>query len=108
MHIPGLKRYILRDKQVFPFVGDHMEWAEWCFGENGEKNRRVAEDVFNDVRVSTVFLGIDHGYMAGELLLFETMVFGGDSDLACERCGTYEEALTAHQKACSFVSVSVA
>jgi hypothetical protein len=47
----------------------------------------------NEFRVSTVFLGVNHGGM-----WFETMVFEGESfmDLACERYETLAEAKLGH------------
>jgi hypothetical protein len=43
------------------------------------EQRRVAEDTVSGFWVSTVFLGIDHGW-DGEPLLFETGVFAVDPD----------------------------
>lgn len=46
-----------------------------------EKHNRVGHDEFKtpfgDVRVSTVFLVIDHSFGEGPPVLWETMVFGG-------------------------------
>jgi hypothetical protein len=52
------------------------------------------------VRVSTVFLGLDHGFgFATEHgpVLFETMVFGGRLDGHMERSRTREDALHTHE-----------
>jgi hypothetical protein len=51
--------------------------------------------VIGEVRVSTVFLGIDHAW-EGPPLLFETMVFGGPLDEEMERYSTWEEAERGH------------
>lgn len=67
-------------------------------------SRRVAEDVWDEKRVSTVFLVIDHQYGSGPPLLFETMVFhtgeqdNPHEDHYCERYSTWEEALVGHQE----------
>ena len=51
-------------------------WARWF--EKAE--RHVANTQVNDIRVSTVFLGMDHSFGHGDPLLFETMIFGGEHD----------------------------
>lgn len=54
-------------------------------------------DVLGKVRVSTVFLGLDHQFeKGGRPLIFETMVFGGSLDDECERYSTWAEAETGH------------
>ena len=66
-----------------------------------EVQHRVGKDFVNGYRVSTVFLGTDHGY-GGEPLLFETMIFGGKFDGLDEyqeRCATLAEARAQHQRA---------
>ena len=47
--------------------------------------------------VSTVFLGLDHGW-DGKLKLFETMIFGGPRDQEQERCATWDEAVEQHAR----------
>jgi len=82
--------YILDGHQVVKT--DLMTWAKWF-----EKHERhVADETINGVRVSTVFLGVDHQFGAGPPLLFETMVFGGALDQEQERCSTWEEAEHMH------------
>lgn len=74
---------------------DAVIWGKWF--EDGH-NRRVAFDqVAPDCKVSTIFLGIDHGY-DGRLapILYETMVFGGPLDEETARYCTREEALAGH------------
>lgn len=72
-----------------------LRWAK-AF-ENFEK-RLVAVDYVGPCRISTVFLGIDHGW-GGTPLIYETMIFyqGSDSDLACDRYPTRELAWAGHQ-----------
>jgi hypothetical protein len=81
---------------------DLMAWARWYETANDE--RRVAEAIFGppgaeeSIRVSTVFLGIDHQWGNGPPMLFETMVFadGSEMDLECERYATWDEAMAGH------------
>jgi hypothetical protein len=51
------------------------------------------------VRVSTVFLGLDHSFGDGPPLLFETMIFEGPHDQYQDRCSTWEQAETMHAAA---------
>jgi hypothetical protein len=53
----------------------------------------------NGVRISTIWLGIDHAFGVGEPLIFETMVFGqNSSDLEQYRYSTEAEALKGHEE----------
>lgn len=89
--------YKLDGKDIVP-VADVMEWAK-----EFEKNRIVRQTERNGILVSTVFLGIDHGWMSeGPPIVFETMIFhrGDNGDGYQERCATYDEAIEQHEKAC--------
>ena len=55
---------------------DLIKWAEWF----GTANRKVANTEKNNIRVSTIFLGMDHAWGNSQPILFETMIFGGDHD----------------------------
>jgi len=87
-----IKHYILENGK--PKDVPLMEWGRWM--ETG--NRRIGKTKIGDVEVSTVFLGLDHGF-GGKTLLFETMIFGGKYDEWCERYETMEEAKKGHAKA---------
>ena len=92
-------KYILDGKAAVKV--DLMTWARWY--EKAE--RRVAESHNDKVRVSTVFLGLDHSFGRGEPLLFETMIFGGEHDQYQDRCSTWEQAEAMHRKACELAGV---
>lgn len=70
--------------------------------------RRVALTGIKSVRVSTVFLGINHAFDDGPPLLFETMVFGGPLSDEQDRCSTYDEAEAMHERMCERVRQSIA
>ena len=89
------EHYILDGKNPVP--ADLMTWAKWI---DDPKKRRVALDEKNGVRVSTVFLGLDHSFGGAVPLLFETMIFGGEHDEHQERCTTWEQAEAMHKTAC--------
>ncbi len=83
---------------------DDIKWAK--FFEDRTK-RTIARTIMGKYAISTVFLGIDHGYLPeSPPILFETMVFvsGDDSGIFQERCSTYEDAVSQHISAviCSY------
>lgn len=95
-----MNRYILQDN--FEPVISHVliDWAIWF----ETANRTLAENKEGDIRVSTVFLGLDHSY-GGEIfghapILWQTMIFGGEHNNYQERYETKEQALVGHIKAC--------
>lgn len=85
-------RYILDGHQPVP-EPDLLTWATWF----EEADRHVRDTKRDDVRVSTVFLGLDHGW-DGRKELFETMVFVNGADQGCERYATWDEAEAGHQR----------
>lgn len=92
------KHYILEGKE--PKEAWLMEWAVWF----ETANRHLASDhlknkKWEDIHISTVFLGLDHSFWEWEPLLFETMIFGWKHDSYQERYSTYDEALEWHEKA---------
>lgn len=109
-----LCHYILNEDHTVSEV-DLMTWAHWLESEEGRKLKIVSSTLVDEVRVSTVFLGLDHSFgMGGPALLFETMTFekkiseaemrgkkynfhkSVDSDGYYARYATYEEALKGH------------
>lgn len=77
-----------------------LEWAK--FTRESEK-KIVAQDRLKGFFISTVFLGIDHGF-GGKPLWFETMIFHESySDLYCDRYETWDEAVAGHKKAIKLV-----
>lgn len=87
-----------------------IEWAQWF----EHSKRRVAFDEVDGYEISTVFLGIDHGFgRTAEPLLFETMIFGPPEPVElfgrtremrtdagyCYRYATRDQALAGHRGA---------
>ena len=93
------KFYVLDGHKPLPVDGV-LEWAEWF--ERAE--RQVNETRIREVRISTVFLGIDHAFFGGPPLLFETMIFGGPHDGEMKRCCTWDEAEAMHARAVEMVT----
>ena len=101
------QKYILKGKEVVPATLE--EWDTWF--EKGDRIIQQNEFVkrhwlfwLYEVKVSTVFLGLDHNWGDGPPLLFETMIFGGKHDQYQERYSTYEEAEAGHEEALKLIN----
>jgi len=90
----NLTKYVL-DADGHPQPeGDLLAWAQWM---GTADNQVLKREQVGHVRVSTVFLGLGHGWGTTDApLLFETMVFGGKLDGVCERYASRADALTGH------------
>ena len=76
---------------------DYLKASLWF--ETSLPARRVAEDVIRGVRVSTVFLALDHSHHPeGPPVLWETMIFNGDEDGSGSRYCTRAQAFAGHQR----------
>jgi hypothetical protein len=97
--------YILDENNNPVPVNDTYEYFSWL--DEDETRKVVKQEVVNGKYVSTVFLGMDHNYHNfGSPILFETMVFpekGNFSEIYCERCCFYDDALMMHQEAIQWV-----
>lgn len=97
-------KYILCGHQPV-VVQDLFTWARWF----ETADRQVANTDRGDVRISTVFLGLDHSFGVGDgPLLFETMIFGGPEDGYCERYATWADAEAGHTKAVEIAELAEA
>jgi hypothetical protein len=92
-------KYTIRDGVVEP-AADLLDWSRWF----ETADRHVATDQIGACYVSTVFLGLNHRFGAGEPLLFETMIFTDDTGAEswCDRCSTLAEARAMHERGCMY------
>ena len=88
-----MKHYIL-EGQTPKLAPDIMEWTRWF----EKADRHVGDTQVGKLRVSTVFLGLDHSFTGGTPILFETMIFGAEEEYQ-ERYATWQEAEAGHQLA---------
>lgn len=58
--------------------------------------KRVARTVIGHIMVSTVWLGLDHDYLTGTPIIFETITFGDPWNNEMERYDTEENAMRGH------------
>lgn len=88
--------YILDENHNTIKTNDLMKWAAWF--ETADRKVKATE-LPNDVKVSTVFLGLDHNWInGGDPILFETMVFGGVLDREQDRYSTWKQAEKGHEE----------
>lgn len=80
--------------------GTPMDIDEWC--KEFEKERHVAETVLPwGGYVSTVWLGLEHNFVFGRPLIFESMVFeskGNFNELDVARYPTEVDAIIGHAR----------
>jgi hypothetical protein len=67
-------------------------------------DRHVAESFVDGVRISTVFLGLDHSFSGGQPHLFETMVSANEEWGPIQlRCSTFMQAEEMHRSVVDLV-----
>lgn len=94
--------YVLDADGKTPRKADLMEWAT---SFESRKAGRVGNDTLpNGVRVSTVWLGLNHQWGDGPPILWETMIFGGPHDAYQERYSSHADAVAGHAKAVALAS----
>jgi hypothetical protein len=102
-------RYILdADWNPVP-CEDILEWGRWMEKAERHLSHDIQEDARDgtQIRISTVFLGLDHAFGNEPAILWETMIFGGLLDGFHERYATKAEALAGHQEACRQVATTL-
>lgn len=93
----SIDRYIL-DKNGDPeLCEDLLTWGKWF----QDSCRILQRNQTGNGLVSTVFLGLDHGFCAPgdknyKPVLWETMVFGGDFNGEIDRYCSKEDAIKGH------------
>jgi len=97
----GVSRYYTLVGQTPVPEPDLETWARWM---NEYFGSHLAHDRVGPYEISTIFLAMDHNWLGGTPLLFETMIFGGfehDDELSLKqwRCATWGEAEQQHAHA---------
>ena len=88
------RQYILNAELVPVPCDDIVAWGKWF--EKADRTM-ASNKTRGGVLVSTVFLGLDHGFTsAGPPVLWETMIFGGPLDEYQLRYCTYADAMAGH------------
>lgn len=98
------KYYVLNEDHTVRVTYDIFEYLHFR-----EKRLRVKLEQIGRYDISTAFLGTNHNFFGEPPLLFETMIFyDGEAvvDDECEyqeRCSTWNEAISMHEKAVQYV-----
>lgn len=92
-------RYMYRDKEGRPI--SLLEWIELF----ADKSYQIIQQdrIGKEIEVSTVWLGIDHGFGMTKPIIFETMIFGGKHNQYQRRYSTIQDALKGHEAAVRLV-----
>lgn len=98
-------RTVYYDRKGNPI--DNLEWRQLF----EQTDRVVAHDNIEGCRVSTVWIGLDHGLFGDKPEIFETMIFDKTNrngwDGWYTRYSTEEEAIDGHEKAVFVVKVGL-
>lgn len=91
--------YILDDAKNVVKVNSLLESMRW---QKKQKSFHVADTTIKNIRVSTVFLGIDTALLTPKAknapAVFETMVFKENNENETYRYATWEDAEKGHHK----------
>lgn len=92
------------DKQGRP-----IDFETWALLRRSNKYYRVGLDTVEDTTISTVWLGMDHGFGEHhEPVIFETLIMGGPLDQEMWRYTSHPEAIAGHHKAVELVRLEYA
>lgn len=92
------RMYIITSAGQVELCTDLSRWGAWMAVHPDE--RHLAVDEKGQVKVSTLFLGLDHGSGddSSDPILWETRIMRGVHDGETVRYKTKEEALKGHKK----------
>lgn len=103
MRDPSNGRYILDATGEPQPCADLLTWGRWM----ESADRHIAQTWFDNVCVSTLFLGLDHRFTdEGPPILWESMVFGGPLDGEMRRYASRAEADAGHTALCIAVTAA--
>lgn len=81
------------------------EWANFIEGRLPTNYFHVGNEIINEKRISTIFLGLCHNYdpFSHVPIVFETMVFDNRRGIYQTRYSTWQEAEEGHKRAIQWV-----
>lgn len=80
--------------------GNRISWRRWA-ELHGSSYKIIAQHQVAESWVSTVWLGLDHGFGHGPPVIFETLVFGGPLNDEGMRYSTEAQAFEGHAYWCA-------
>jgi hypothetical protein len=99
--------YLDENKNALPC--DIETWAKQLEDMRKNKTNRIAYEIIDGKRISTIWIGMNHNFMGNDYsearpFIFETMVFDNKGDdCYCYRYSTWQEAEEGHKKAVQWV-----
>jgi hypothetical protein len=88
----------------YDWLGNEISMQEWV--KLFKDERHIGDDRVNGAHVSTVYLGLDHGYYGGPPLIFETLIYYPDGSDQMFRYSTETEARQRHKEIVGFLQTS--
>ena len=82
--------WIMNSRGVAEPISDLLRWAKWM--ETHRKEWHL-EDKVGSLRISTIFLGLDHNWGNGDPILWETMIFDEDRPVEV-KLGSYSRVVS--------------
>ena len=99
-----MSEFYILDENKKPIPATIEEWGKMF--EDPARKQVACSKSDRGILVSTVFLGMDHGFGESPPILFETMIFGGEHDEDQWRYATWDEAVAGHKAACTLAGIS--
>jgi len=94
-----MSRWYILDDNGEPVEADVLVAGRWMEDNHNNSKRVVAfTEVEKDVSLSTIFLGLNHSWTPGKVLLYESLWFGGPLDGDQRRYATRAEAEAGHKE----------
>lgn len=88
-------KYVLNSLGEPVPCSDVLLWGAWF----EQANRAIAQEHVGPVAISTIFLGLDHGFDDdAPPILFESMIFGGPLSGSQQRYASRAEAIVGHRE----------
>jgi hypothetical protein len=98
-----MQMYVLDVNRQPIRCNDYEVYGRWM-----QENYRVRLTEIDGIKISTVFLGLDHRFAnTSDPILWETMIFGGPHDQYQDRYTSEAEAITGHEKAVALATAPV-
>lgn len=93
------------DGRTLEQTSDIMAWGQ-CREDVTRSQIGWDLDEPNQILVSTVFLGVAHGWVNDQPVLFETLVISGNNSRIYNRYCTRDDAEAGHKDACASVGIT--
>lgn len=99
-----MKNFYAKKISYYDREGKEISVEEWGRLFEDKSYQILKQDSIRSFFISTIWLGLDHGWTCDELHIFETMVFIKPNNIPCycHRSGNEQDALSIHEKAVDY------